>query len=297
MTTSSDGPGSWDDLRLLRVVAATGSLSRAARELGLTQPTVGRRLDKLEASVGMPLVRRTRQGCRLTERGAALLPLLDRMQEAADGVERLAKGAHNDLAGVVRIATGDLVAWYLSRRWAELVHGAPQLRLELASGIGFASLERGEADLAIRSLPPKGDHWVVQRLGRARFGIYASPGLLRSRASAAATPLAPDLPWVGLDPSSAMRSARWLREHLGREPELTFTSSLLVLEAAANGAGLAVLPTYVGDDEPRLQRVGEPIDELGIDSHLVIHPSARRLPRVRWVAGRVREILLAKDAA
>lgn len=288
---------SWDDLRVLLAVARNGSLSRAADSLGLTQPTVGRRLDRLEADMGVPLVRRTTRGCSLSERGAALVPLIERMQEAADGVARLASSAHNDLEGLVRVATGELTTRFLARRLPELLAGAPGLRLEFLSGNAFVSLERGEADLALRNAAPAGDHWVVQSLGAIRYGCYAAPSYVESQPGVLGATDRTGFTWVGFGADVDVHSARWLRQHLGRQPDLAFSSSLLILEATASGAGLAVLPTYVGDDEPRLRRVGQLVEGLGFESFLVMHPSARRLPRVRWMASRLRAVTTGKGEA
>ncbi|GEM_PF-256084 len=287
---SSLGDASWDDLKVLLAIAHTGSLSRAATELGLTQPTVGRRMDRLEEAVGVPLVRRTSLGCDLSPRGRTLLPLIQRMREAADGISRLANSAHNDLDGVVRIATGDLPARFLARRLPELLVGAPRLRLEVITGKGFVNLERGEADLALRNTAPAGDAWTVLSLGRVEYAVYAAPNFVERYPAALEPAERQRLPWIGFDNATSVHSARWLRSYLGRDPELAFSNSLVVLEAAACGGGLAVLPLYIGDDEPRLRRLSPPVEGLGFEGLLVIHPSAHRLKRVRWVASRLRQL-------
>lgn len=282
---------SWDDLRVLLAVARTGSLSQAARQLGATQPTIGRRLDRLEAHIGVPLVRRTSQGCALSERGAALVPLIERMQEAAHGVRRLASSAHNDLEGRVRIATGPLPARFLARRLPQLMAGAPGLRLEVLSSTTFVQLERGDADLALRNAPPAGDDWVVRRLRSVRYGVYAAPSFVDAHPDVLVAADRSSYPWIGFERGIDVASARWLADRIGREPDLAFSSSLLILEAAACGAGLALLPLYCGDDDPRLRRVGPLAEGLGFESLLVVHPNALRIPRVRWVVGRLRGLL------
>lgn len=280
---------SWDDLRVVLAIGQTGSLTQAARALGLTQPSVGRRLDRLEAAVGVQLVRRTSQGCTLSPRGAALLPLLEQMQQAADGIARIARSAQHELSGTVRIASGDLPLRYLARRLPALLAEAPQLRLELVAGAAFVSLERGDADLAVRNEAPRGDTWVSHRLHTVDFGIYATPGFVAAHPEVLTAPFPRDGPWIGFV-DDAVRSARWLRSRIERAPDLALSNSLLILEAAAQGAGLALLPLYIGDDEPRLTRLAGPVDDLDFESVLVVHPSARRLPRVRWVASRLRRL-------
>lgn len=282
------GALSWDDLRVLQVILQTGSLTQAAAALSLAQPTVGRRLDRLEAALGGAVVRRTSQGCVPTERGLAMLPLISQMQGAADGITQLAQSARNDLAGVVRIACGDFPAHYLSRRLPQILDGAPGLRLELVTGISFVRLERGDADLAVRSVPPEGDAWVAQPLGHARYAPYGAPDYIDAHPDALDARLRAGCRWLGLAASAP--SGRWLREHLGRDPEVSVSNPLLLLQSTLAGLGLAVLPRYIGDSEPGLVRLGAPIAGLGFTSYLVVHPSARRLPRVRWVGRRVAEI-------
>jgi DNA-binding transcriptional LysR family regulator len=283
---------SWDDLRVFLSVVSTGSLSKAARALDLTQPTVGRRLDRLEQAFGVPLVRRTSRGCDATERGALLLPLVERMSEAADGVIRVAATATNDLAGVVRVAVGDLLARYIARHLPELLAGAPQLRVEIVASRDFVNLERGEADLAMRTRAPKGENWVAKPVGRTHFAVYGAPAYVDAHADALDEERRwAGCTWISFDESQSTSSSEYLRQRRGRPSEVGFSSSLLILEAAACGAGLALLPTWIGDDDPRLRCLSGPLDGLGLPWFLVVHPSARRLPRVRWVASRLARLL------
>lgn len=285
---------SWDDLRTLLAVVRTGSLSRAAAELGLTQPTVGRRLDRLEAAIGAVLVRRTGQGCRATAQGEALIPAVARMAEASDDVRRVATSTHNDLAGLVRLATGDLPARYLARRAPQLL-SVQGLQLEIVSAQGFVSLERGDADLAIRTQAPPGDAWAIRSLGTVHYAIFASPSFLDAHPEARIPEQARSCRWIGYPEAMSVRSARWLRPFLGRAPDLRLSSSVVQLEAARAGAGLVVLPGWIGRDEPGLQQVGDPIGSLSFESLLVIHPSALRLKRVRHVVAWLREVVQPPD--
>lgn len=282
---------SWDDLRVLSSVVRGGSLSKAAAELGLTQPTIGRRLDRLEEAFGTPLVRRTAQGCVATERGAMLLPLVERMREAADGIAQVAASTSNELAGVVKIALGDLLARYVARHLPELVADAPQLKIEVLSSLDFVSLERGEADLAMRTRPPEGDNWVAKPMGRTRYAVYGAPSYVDTQPAALDDQRRwTECTWVSFGTNPSPASARYLRERSGRPPTIAFSNSLLILEAAACGAGLTLLPTWLGDDDPRLRRVSAPLEDLSISGYLVMHPSARRVPRVRWVATRLAKL-------
>lgn len=280
---------SWDDLRVLLAVAESGSLSQAAEQLGLTQPTVGRRLDRLEAELGFALVRRSSLGCTLSEPAQAMLPELARMREAAEGVSLVSRSAKNDLSGVVRLAMGPLPAHSLLGKLAPALREAPELKLEVLAGTELVRLERGDADLAIRAVVPAGDHWVLRSLGVRRFCVYGARSLLERE---------PELRgawekarWVGWPSGSGTRSARWLRRTLGRDADLRLSHSLLILEAVKAGLGLGVLPAYVAAGHPDLVALGPPLEDLMLESWLVIHPSARRLPRVRWLASKLVELM------
>ena len=281
---------SWDDLRVLQAVAHTGSLSRAAAELGLTQPTVGRRLDRLEQALGVPVVRRTSQGCHLTDRGGALLPMIERMQAAAEGVQRVAASASNELEGVVRVALGPLMARHVARHLPWLLGEAPRLRLEVLAGMDFVRLERGDADLAMRTRAPEGDDWVARPMPPSRYAAYGSRAYADAHPEACTDARWERCRWVSFPAESSSPSAQLLRTLRGPPPEVGLSSSLLVVEAVAAGTGLGLLPTWCGDDDPRLERLSEPIDDFGIGGFLVVHPSARRLERVRWVARRLTEL-------
>lgn len=285
------GEAAWDDLRTFLAVVQAGSLSKAAAALQITQPTVGRRLDRLEEIFGAPLIRRTSQGCEPTERGRSVVPLVERMRDAADGVARVASSTVNDLEGVVRIAVGDLMARHIARHLPELLANAPQLRIEVLSGLDFVRLERGEADLAMRTRAPEGDQWVARPMHSSRYAVYGSlayvdahPAAFEDEARWSACS------WISFERGHETGSDRFLRARLTKPPAVAFSNSLLILEAAACGAGLALLPTWLGDDEPRLRRVSAPLEGFSISGFLVIHPSARRLRRVRWVASRLVEL-------
>ena len=283
----------WDDLEVFLVVIEQGSLSRAAEHLGMSQPTVGRRLDALEEALGGPLVERTAQGCVPTEAGAVLAPLVQRMRSAADGVKRAAATARRDIAGTVRVAAGELIGRLLARHAAAIVAGAPGLRLEVVVGMAQVSLGRGEAEIAIRSERPKSRQLYARKMPRSMFAVYGAPAYVDAHPAATDERRYSQCRWASFDESLAhVRSARWLAQKLASpEPSLRFSTSSLILEAAASGAALALLPTYIGDDDPRLIRLEGPLEDLYYDGWLVTHTSSRRLPRVRWVADRVAELL------
>ncbi len=290
---------SWDDLRLFAAAVATGSFSKAARKLGVSQPTVGRRVEALEAVLGGPLLERTAGGCRPTALGEAIAPLADRMNAAAKGVERVALTVQRDLAGVVRIAAGELIGRYLARHSWRVTAGAPGLVLEIDARMGMANLFAGEAEIALRNIRPDSDQLYARKLWRNPFAAFGAPAYVEANPAARDERRWTACKWASFTRAQAgTPSARWLAQRVEEpEPSLRFSASSLILEAVAAGAGLAMLPTFVGEDDPRLIRLSGPFDSLAFDLWMVAHPSARRRPRVRWTMDRLAEIFSGKQAA
>lgn len=276
----------WDDLRVFLAVVREGSLSRAAKALGMSQPTVGRRLSTLEDTLG-PLVERTAGGCVPTEHGAALVPLVEQMRGAADGIRRVVTSADRSLQGLVRVATGEMIGRVLARHAGSLVAKAPGLQLEVVVGMKEVNLVRGDADIALRSRRPTSDHLVARKLPPAPRAIYGSPAYISAHPEALDERRYEACRWIGLDSEANTPSTRFLAKKLKRPPELRFGATSLILEAIAAGAGLGVMGIIAGGDDPRLQRVSEPLDDVSIQGFIVMHSRSRRIPRVRFVADEI----------
>lgn len=263
----------WNDLRALLAVVDAGSLTGAARALGCSQPTVGRRLDALEARTGL-LVERTAQGCSLTPLGRTVHARALQMRRAVDDIEHLTRERTRTLEGTVTVACGDMVGRLIVRQVGRLRELAPGVTLEVASGLSMVNLERGDADLALRNQPPTSPHLTSRRLGSSPFGVFVRRDLQGQVES---------LPWIGYrTPTTA--TARWLQGRIGRLPDLRLSSMLLMLEACRAGAGRAVLPAYTASTDLDLAMIEGPLSDLVFDTFLVSHVRSRRLPRVRAVA-------------
>jgi DNA-binding transcriptional LysR family regulator len=162
----------WDDLRIFIAVIETGSLSAAARRLKLSQPTVGRRILALEASLGTRLFDRLPRGYALTAAGSALRPIAADMAVAADAIERQRPTLEDSMGGTVRIAAGSWMSRFLSYHAAELSDGLPGVSLEVFNAYQFANLARREADLALRNRRPEDGRLAVRRLPHPSYAIY-----------------------------------------------------------------------------------------------------------------------------
>jgi DNA-binding transcriptional LysR family regulator len=280
----------WDDLRVFLAIAQAGSLRRAARVLGFGQPTVIRHLRQLEQSLGSRLFERTPDGHRLTQGGQHLLPMAQSMAEAATAIDRRRMAFGDDAGGVVRVSAGEWSARFLAPHLASLSGRHADLTVELAETHNEPDLDRREADLLIRHGLPARGHLVRVGLGTIEAAIYGATSLVEAQPTARTEARWRSCPWVAYDaPHEYFRSMAFLMAHLGdRRPRVRASRFSLQLEAIRAGAGLGLLPCFVGDADPTLVRLTAPIAELSDDYWLVVHPDLKTVPRVRLLIDWIR---------
>src|SRR5690242_4559879 len=179
MNSMRSGTWLWDDVRFFLAVARTGSLSGAARALGVGHVTVGRRIALFEGRLGVTLLNRTPDGFTTTPAGEAVLRPCVAMENAALDVERIAAGRDTLVKGSVRVTTTEPLAnQLLVPAIAALRQHHPELRIDLVAGVRTLDIARREADLAIRVARPSSPDLVCRKLGEVGFSLYASPRYL-----------------------------------------------------------------------------------------------------------------------
>jgi DNA-binding transcriptional LysR family regulator len=278
----------WDDLRIFIAVIETGSLSAAARRLKLSQPTVGRRILALEASLGTRLFDRLPRGYALTATGSALLPIATDMALAADAIERQRPTLEGSMSGAVRVAAGGWMSRFLSFHAAELSDGLPGVSIEIFNAYQFANLARREADLALRNRRPEDGRLAVRRLPHPSYAIYGHRDYVRANPKARTEARYRSCRWIGFDETNAhLPTARWLAAREAGEPSLRCTQAVNILDGIKGGFGLGMIPCFVGDHEPDLVRVSSPIIDERSELWLIIHEDLRRAPRIRAVVDRI----------
>ena len=283
----------WDDLRLFAAIAAEGSLSAAARRLKLSQPTMGRRLQALEERMGAKLLERTGGGPGghyvLTPKGAELLPLVERMVEAGEAIERARPDFAEGATGTVRIASGHLTIRFIARRLPELLDTLPGIEIELFSSYSIANLSRREADIAIRNRRPEEGRLVMRSLPQYSYAIFGARDYLVRHPEAATEARYDSCRWIGFDDTRGRsESFEWLCAKIGRVPEIRCSNASTILNALLAGAGLAILPCFIAAEEPSLLQLTAPIEDLERETMwLVVHEDMRNRPRVRLVADRI----------
>jgi DNA-binding transcriptional LysR family regulator len=273
----------WDGLRYFRAVATTGTLSGAARALGVEHTTVARRLDALEGELGARLFLRNPRGYALTRVGEALLESVASMQREVAAIARLADGQDVEMSGAVRIATADALAKHLILpALAPLAAEHPGLCLEVVSDTRQHDLARREADVALRIGASLDTRLVGRRLAGLGFGLYGS----RPRPARLALARAEFVTFdevVGKLPHEA-----WLAEHApNARVVLRSNRQETLTEAVRLGLGLGLLPCLVAAPDAGLEQWLGPDEVFTRELWLLVHPDLQGSRRVRAVMGAI----------
>ncbi|BBG28847.1 LysR family transcriptional regulator [Zymobacter palmae] len=233
----------WDDARIFLAIARSGTLSGAAHTLDMGVATVSRRLERLEAGLGMPLFSRHQQGYRLTSGGDALLGQAEALENAARAFEESALEQHA-VAGCVRLATTDNIAnEFIAPSLPTLFAEHPALHIELVSSVDTLNIHRRDADIAVRMVKPEAGNITMRRLATVGFGLYGAPDYVAAHAHDAWTAC----DFIGWSEDYAhLPAAQWIAaERQGRPCRLQTTTLMAQVVAARAGAGLAVLPHFL----------------------------------------------------
>jgi len=281
----------WDDLHGFLCVCRTGSFLRAARELDIEHTTVARRVTRLERCLGTTLLHRGPRGVKLTAAGQALAASLARTETEVRAAVQLATEQDERIGGTVRVATSEIFAvGFLCGCLSELEQRYPALQLQLLTGQGSIDLSKGEADIAVRMLPPGAApaeaDVLARKLGGFGFALYGSRSYLAGHPLAANQTLAGHA-LIGYAGVPRAPGAAWVSERAdGAHVAILVSSVPTATAAAVEGLGLAVLPRYYADREPVLVRVSETIAESVL--WLLVRPEMKRSRRVaavyRWLA-------------
>src|SRR5215831_9588771 len=280
MNGRTDKAMEWSDLRVFLAIAREGTLGGAARQLGQSQPTMGRRLRELENALGQKLFQRNNDGFVLTDEGAAALAHAERVEEEVSALERALAGQDQKLDGLLRISSSDWFgAHLLAPVLAEFAKLQPRVVVELLTDARLYSLPRREADIVFRIRPFDETEVISRRLMHIEYGAYASldSSYAPKTGDGAGTPL------ITMDTAfGGMPDAVWLKEILPNAHVVSRSNNRDVqARMCAHGVGVAVLPRPLGDSTSglRLIDLGEP--PPGRDTHVGYHRDLKQLARLR----------------
>ncbi len=283
----------WDDMRTVLAIAQAGSLSGAARELGVSHATVFRRLGAIEQRLGVKLFDRGRDGYAPTSAGEDVAEAAGRIEAEVVGVERRVAGRDLLPSGTLRVTTTDtLLNGLLSPIFADFRRSYPEISLEIAVSNVLLSLSRREADLAVRPTQSPPENLVGRRVGSIAQAVYGASAVF---ARDGETPALEAVDWIGPDETLWYRQLdAWMKEQ-GHDAQCHYRVDSLqgMLAGVRDGIGVAVLPCYLADGDARLVRLSDTLPELANDLWLLTHPDLRRVERIRtfmeFVATAVRE--------
>lgn len=265
------GAASWDDLAAFLAVARAGGLAGAARSLGISGPTLGRRMRALERALGRDLFHRRTHGYDLTEDGKRLL---DDLAGIEAGILRIVEPSPGAALPLVRVTAGTYTMMALAPLAGALLGDPPDLRLSLLAGEAVLSIARQEADIGFRARRPIETGLAGRKLRDVAFAPYAVPG-------------APGR-WIVV--AADTPSAQWVAERAGAGSVIQTNTPRVALDLAFAGYGQLMLPTFLGDAHAALEPAGDPVPELAHEQWIVTHADRRAQPELRRALDRIEEV-------
>jgi len=268
----------WDDLRYLLAAARAGTLAGAARRLGVDQTTVARRIAAAESTLGARLFDRQAGLLRPTRAGSAAIARAADVERDVGALRSAIAGNDAALGGVVRVTAVPILAnRLLIPALPSLQRRHPGLRLELIGDPRNLSLSRREADIALRlARPESGGATLTRRIAELPYAVYA-PARRRRRI----------WPWITYEEGLAhLPQARWIAKTApGEEPALRVGDAEAIVAAIRAGIGQSLLPRFVGDDDPRMRRLGGTVltREIWLLTHREIRAQARIAAALAWL--------------
>ena len=289
----------WNHARAFLVVAEEGSLTAAAKALGVSQPTLGRQVASLESALGVALFERGTRGLELTPNGLRLAEYVQGMGEAASQLSLVASGQSQAIEGSVCISTNEMEAVLvmpdLLRRLRE---EEPGIDVEIIASQSASDLKRREADIAIRGFRPTQPDLIARRLPDQENYLYASSGYLDSIGRPQTVEGFSGASFIGFNRTAQLQD---VYQTIG----LTVAASQFVYLAENHmvhwgmiraGLGIGVMPAIIGDAEIGVERIFPALPPFVGEVWLVSHRELRTSRRVRRVFDFLAEALGAQPA-
>jgi len=289
----------WETYRSFLAVMTEGSLSAAARKLALTQPTLGRHIDQLEADLGLPLFSRSQAGLIPSQAARELLPHAQAMASAAEALVRASSGADAEERGTVRLTASVVVGGaVLPAILARFREAHPHIAIELVLSDATQDLLRRDADIAVRMVRPTQGALVAKRIGRIGFGLFAHRRYLEKHGTPRTLEDFRNHAVIGFDKETPFIQA--LRKGglpLTREIfALRTDADLAQLAALRAGFGIGVTQLGIGRRDPDLVALLPGALKFEIEMWLAMHKDLRSTRRTRLLFDHLAENLAAYAA-
>ncbi len=276
----------WNHLKAFLETAEMGSLSAAARKMGLTQSTLSRQVAAIEKQMGVTLFERVGKAMALTQTGQVLLDHARAMGAAAEALQMAASGHSQAVDGVVSVSASDAVAYQLlPPLMRQLRDQQPRIAIEVLPSNAVSDLLRREADIAIRHFKPEQPDLIARFIRNATAGFYASEDWIRIHGHPRRADEASNLPFVGTDRSGQFLSH--LRQHGLTLSEANFSCycdhSMAHWELVRQGMGIGAMMDEIARSTPGIVRVLDEIQPVVFPIWLVTHRELRTSRRIRLV--------------
>ncbi|MEM6760363.1 MAG: LysR family transcriptional regulator [Pseudomonadota bacterium] len=268
----------WADMPYLLSVCEAGSLAGAARMLGVNHSTVFRRIEAVEARLGVRLFERLARGYVMTPAGERFYERAILLCEGMDEIERELGGQDLRLAGPLTVTTTDSLLHCLAPVFAQFRQTHPDVELRLLSDVQALDLMQRDADIALRPTNTPPEHWVGRDLSKLSFATYAHRNYWDTVCSADPT----HHHWImlGDDLNQSPMTKITLRHKHEQAPATVLNTMMSVFDMVHAGFGIAAMPCYLGEKHTDLIRVHDADDSAHWHLWLLAHPDVRRSARV-----------------
>tara|TARA_R110001606_G_scaffold235685_4_gene383530 strand:- start:7555 stop:8445 length:891 start_codon:yes stop_codon:yes gene_type:complete len=283
----------WDDLRYFLAVARQKTLSAAGKKLGVDGTTVGRRIIRLEESLGSSLFEIAANGHLLTSRGEELMRHAEDAERAIINANDILTGEQSRFSGTVRLSLSEgFASWVLSPKLREFSELHPEISLEIVTTNGFLSPSKREADIAIMLARPSRGPLIAQKLSDYGLGLYAA----KSFVSGMGKPEKPEdlhkFPLIGYIPDFIYADElRYLSEiDPALVPQTCSTSINMQRSMCAEGLGLAILPYFMARNDPSIMHILPEEIAIRRSFWIVVHRDLRSVGRIKAVIDWLKQV-------
>jgi DNA-binding transcriptional LysR family regulator len=274
----------WELYRSYLGVLKEGSLSGAARAMGIAQPTAGRHIDALEKALGVTLFTRSQTGLLPTEAALALQPFAQAMSSAAAALKRAAESQGSGIKGTVRVTASEVIGQeVLPPILAQLQDAHPGLRVELVLTSRVQDLLQREADIAVRMTQPMQEQLIARRIGAVPLGLHAHKRYLDKHGTPASLADLAQHALIGFDEESPfVRAARkdfplWNRDNFAVRTD----SDMAQMAMIRAGCGIGVCQVNLAARDPNLVNILPGSIPLSLETWLTMHEDLRNNPRCK----------------
>ncbi|MDJ0822018.1 MAG: LysR family transcriptional regulator [Paracoccaceae bacterium] len=284
----------WNRARAFLVTAEEGSLSAAARALGMTQPTLGRQVTALEEQLGVTLFERVGRGLTLTQAGTELMEHVRAMGEAASAMSLTASGQAQSIEGRVAITASEAYSeWLLPPVVTRLREVAPGITVDVVASNAIRDLKRREADIAIRNARPDQPDLIGKLICEDKGTLYGTPACLERFGPVKTLADLSRADFIGFDdvPGYIAALAQYGIDVSEDQFKVTSDSHLVHIAMTRAGLGLGALPCPLGDADPVLVRALPDAPDFSYPVWLVAHRELHTNRRVRLVFDLLAEML------